>query len=143
MNISQISVFLENRVGQLADVTGILASESIDMRAINIAESSDYGVLRMITNDAQRTLDILKENGYIVSQSPVLAVGVPDHPGGLAELLGILNKGSISVEYMYSIFGQPNGLAYMIFRVPDIDAARELLISNRIRIAELEELGIC
>ena len=118
MTIHQISVFLENRAGQLADITGILADAQIDLRAINIAETADYGVVRLIVNDPQRASSILLQHGFILTMTPVVAVSVPDRPGGLAQVLRLLPGEGIDVEYMYSVFGQVDGLAHMIFRVP-------------------------
>ena len=128
MAIHQISVFLENRAGQLAEITALLAGNGIDLRAINIAETSDYGVLR--------------ENGFIFSSGEVVAVGVPDEPGGLSRLLQILAEKQIDVQYMYSIFGQPNGMAYMILRVAAPAEASALLRANDMHLAGAAELGI-
>ena len=128
MAIHQISVFLENRAGQLAEITALLAGNGIDLRAINIAETSDYGVLR--------------ENGFIFSSGEVVAVGVPDEPGGLNRLLQILAEKQIDVQYMYSIFGQPNGMAYMILRVAAPAEASALLRANDMHLAGAAELGI-
>lgn len=142
MEIYQISVFLENQAGKLAEITQILYENGIDLRAINIAETSDYGILRVITKDSQRTVDILKEHGFIASRTPVVVVGVEDKPGGLASLLSIIAEEKIDVEYMYSIFGQPNGLAYMVLRVDDIQEVRDLLKKHGISTAECADLGI-
>ena len=117
MAIHQISVFLENQAGQLAEITALLAKNNIDLRAINIAETSDYGVLRLIASHEPEACRVLRENGFIFSASEVVAVGVPDEPGGLSRLLQLLAERQIDVQYMYSIFGQPNGMAYMILRV--------------------------
>ncbi|MCI8680512.1 MAG: ACT domain-containing protein [Oscillospiraceae bacterium] len=108
MTIHQISVFLENRAGQLADITAILSESRVDLRAINIAETADYGVLRLIVDDAQRASAVLLERGFILTMTPVVAVAVPDRPGGLSEVLQIISREGIDVEYMYSVFGQKN-----------------------------------
>ena len=97
MTIHQISVFLENRAGQLSEITGILSNNEIDLRAINIAETADYGVLRIIANDPQKASSILLESGFILSMTPVVAVAVPDQPGGLSKLLGILSSAGIDI----------------------------------------------
>lgn len=119
MKIHQISVFLENRAGQLAEITGLLAEKGIDLRAINVAETTDYGVIRIITNDEEKACDVLKENGFVYSLSDVQAVAVPDEPGGLSVLLKVLADADIDILYMYSIFGQKDGKASMVFRVKD------------------------
>ena len=116
MTIHQISVFLENRSGQLAEITATLSENHVDLRAISIAETADYGVLRLIVDDAQRASSILLEHGFILTMTPVVAVAVPDRPGGLSQVLGVLSAAGMDIEYMYSVFGQKNGLAYMIFR---------------------------
>ena len=106
MTIQQISVFLENRAGQLAEITTILADNQINMRALHIAETSDYGVLRMIVDRPQKTASLLLEHGFVLSMTPVLAVVVPDEPGALGKILTLLAKESIDIEYVYSVFGQ-------------------------------------
>ena len=142
MTIHQISVFLENRSGQLAEITGILSDNHIDLRAISIAETADYGVLRLIVNKPQDASAILLEHGFILSMTPVVAVAVPDQPGGLSNLLGILSAAGIDIEYMYSVFGQSNGLAYMIFRVSDLEKFSAVLSANGIAAVPGEELSI-
>ena len=142
MEIYQVSVFLENQAGKLSEVTNLLAENGIDLRAINIAESSDYGVLRVITSDTQKTLEILKSQGFIVNCTAVLGVSVPDRPGGLAHLLRQLAEENFDVEYMYSVFGQANGLAYMILRVDNIEEVRKSLENDGIHTADCTELGI-
>ena len=142
MTIQQISVFLENRAGQLAEITDVLAKNDIDLRAIHIAETTDYGVLRIIANRPQEAVNILLSNGFIISMTPVLAAAVPDQPGGLAKLLAVLARENMDIEYMYSMFGQGDGLAYMIFRVADIDRLASILAANGITPASGEDLGI-
>ena len=142
MEIYQISIFLENQAGKLSEVTSLLAENDIDLRALNIAETSDYGVLRVITSNTEKAVEILRENGFIVNSTAVLGVSVPDKPGGLANLLKILADEDFDVEYMYSVFGQPNGLAYMILRVDNIDEVRTVLEKDGIHTADCSELGI-
>ena len=98
MHIHQISVFLENRIGQLAEITKLLAEAGVDIRALSIAETSDYGLARMTVDDSQKASAILLQHGDILSMTPVWAVQVPDHPGGLAELLGVLSEAHVDVE---------------------------------------------
>lgn len=142
MTIHQISVFLENRAGQLAEITKILSERHIDLRALNIAETTDYGVLRLIVDQPEAAASILLSEGVILSMTPVVAVGVPDQPGGLAEVLRLISEAGVDVEYMYSVFGQVNGNAYMIFRVTDMDKLIAILNANGIVPAAGEELGI-
>ena len=142
MTIHQISVFLENRAGQLAEITSILSEHQIDLRALNIAETSDYGVLRLIVSDAQKASSVLLEHGFILTMTPVTAVAVPDRPGGLSELLRVLSEAQIDIEYMYSVFGQKNGLAYMIFRVADVQRLSAELSASGLTAVSGEELGV-
>lgn len=142
MTIHQISVFLENRAGQLAEITGILSDNHIDLRALNIAETADYGVLRLITSDAQKASAVLLEHGFILTMTPVTAVAVPDRPGGLSELLRTLSAAQIDIEYMYSVFGQKEGLAYMIFRVADTEKLDAVLAESGLGAVTGEALGV-
>ena len=140
--VYQISVFLENRAGQFAEITAILAENGIDLRAISIAETADYGILRMIVNDAGKTTSILMEHGYLLSMTPVLVIAVPDQPGGIAPVLATLAEGNIDIEYMYSLFTHIAGKAYIVFRVADAEKFVALLGSHGITPATAEELGI-
>lgn len=142
MTIHQISVFLENRSGKLSEITAVLSDNHVDLRAISIAETADYGVLRLIVDDAQRASSILLEHGFILTMTPVVAVAVPDKPGGLAAVLGVLSKAEVDIEYMYSVFGQKNGLAYMIFRVADPAVLDAVLTQNGLASVPGDELGI-
>ena len=142
MTIPQISVFLENKAGQLADITGILSQNQVNMRAINIAETTDYGVLRLIVDDAAKASSILLEQGVILTMTTVVGVAVPDTPGGLSKVLSVISSAEIDVEYMYSVFGQKDGQACMIFRVADSDGLSAVLERNEIRTIAGEELGL-
>ena len=142
MSIQQISVFLENRAGQLAEITKVLAGEGIDLRAISIAETADYGVLRMIVDDADRAAQILLSHGCILTMTPVTVVGLLDQPGSLANLLDILSAGEIDIEYMYALFTHIKGKAYMVFRVTDDAKLSALLAKNGIAPVTKEELGL-
>ena len=142
MNIHQITVFLENRTGQLAEITRLLAEENVDIRAISIAETSDYGLVRMIVDDSQKASDILLRHGDILSMTPVWAVEVPDRPAGLAELLEILNEAKLDVEYMYSLFTHRNDQAYMVLRIADEPRFLSVLGQHRIRVMRKDDLGL-
>ena len=142
MSIQQISVFLENRAGQLAEITKVLAENGIDLRAISIAETTDYGVLRMIGDEAQRAKTILLDSGYIMSVTPVLAVSVPDAPGGVASVLKLLAEGHIDIEYMYSLIERGVDVAYMVFRVSDEARLLAVLSRNAIETVTPQKLGL-
>ena len=142
MKIHQISVFLENRTGQLAEITRLLAEANVDIRAISIAETADYGLARMIVSDAQAASAILLSHGDILSITPVWAVEVPDRPGGLAQLLAQLASAHVDVEYMYSLFTHREGNAYMVLRISDEETFRKALMDAGIRIMSADELGL-
>ena len=142
MNIHQISVFLENRTGQLAEITKLLADNGIDIRAISIAETADYGLVRMIVDDSHKASAILLEHGDVLSMTPVWAVEVPDRPAGLAEVLNVLAENHVDVEYMYSLFTHKDGFAYMVMRVHDEPRFLSTLGDRKIKIMTKEELGL-
>ncbi len=142
MAVNQISVFLENRPGQLAEITGLLAENKINLRAISIAETADYGVLRLIADDAEKATNVLLSQGNILTMNPVTVVAVPDKPAGLSELLNLLADGEVSIEYMYSLFTHQNDKAYMVFRVTDYDNFIKLLSSHGLEPVSSGELGL-
>ena len=140
--VYQISVFLENRAGQLSEITAALADNGIDLRAISIAETADYGILRMIVDDAQKATSVLMEHEYLLTMTPVLVVAVPDVSGGIAPVLATLAEGDIDIEYMYSLFTHTEGKAYIVFRVADSEKFVSLLATHGITPSTSEELGI-
>ncbi len=142
MSIHQISVFLENRAGQLAEVTKLLADAHVDLRAISIAETTDYGLARMIVDDAHKASAILLDHGDVLSMTPVWVVEVPDRPSGLADLLAVLAEGHVDVEYMYSLFAGKDGHAYMVLRISDEAAFTKALAGTDIKLMTNEELGL-
>ena len=140
--VYQISVFLENRAGQFAEITGILAENKVDLRAISIAETTDYGVLRIIVDNAEKATAILMQHGYLMSMTPVLVIAVPDRPGGVATVLATLAEGNIDIEYMYSLFTHKEGKSYIVFRVAEMEKFVELLKTHDLTPCTNEELGI-
>ena len=142
MNIHQISVFLENRTGQLAEITRLLADAGIDLRALSIAETADYGLARMIVDDSHKASSILLQHGDILSMTPVWAVEVPDRPAGLSEVLNVLAEAHVDVEYMYSLFTHKEGNAYMVMRVSDDPKFLSTLGDRKIKLMTKEELGL-
>ena len=142
MHIHQISVFLENRAGQLAEITKLLAQEHVDIRAISIAETADYGLARMIVDDSYKASSILLQHGDILSMTPVWAVEVPDRPAGLSELLEVLAEAHVDVEYMYSLFAGKDGHAYMILRISDEPVFLDALGRKKIKVMTKDELGL-
>ena len=140
--VYQISVFLENRAGQFAEITAILAESGVDLRAISIAETADYGLARMIVDDAAKASNILLQHGDILSMTPVWAVEVPDRPAGLSELLAVLAENHIDVEYMYSLFTHREGCAYMVLRISDEKTFTDALTAHNIKVVSAQELGL-
>ena len=133
MNVTQISVFLENRAGQLSNITRVLSENGVDLRAINIAETQDYGVLRIIPADAQKASSVLLENGFIMAMTPVIAVAVPDRPGGLNSLLEALSEENIGIEYMYSVFSSNSGEALMVLQVGEAEKVADILSKHEFK----------
>ena len=138
--VKQISVFLENKSGRLAAVSRILVANDINIRALCIADTSDFGILRLIVNDPERAHDVLKEAGFTVSATSVIAVQVPDRPGGLAEVLSVLEEAGLNIEYLYAFVTKISGQALVIFKVEDVDRAAELLRTNGIGVPRPEEV---
>ncbi len=142
MHIHQISVFLENRTGQLAEITRLLADAHVDIRAISIAETADYGLARMIVDDSNKASSILLQHGDILSMTPVWAVEVPDRPAGLAELLAVLAEANVAVEYMYSLFTKKVGHAYMVLRISDEPRFLSALGQRGIKVMSMDDLEL-
>lgn len=140
MNVTQISVFLENRAGQLSNITKVLSDNGVDLRAINIAETADYGVLRLIPADAQKASAVLLENGFIMAMTPVIAVAVPDRPGGLNCLLEALAEENIGIEYMYSVFSSNSGEALMVLQVGEAEKVAEILSKHEFKTVSIDEI---
>ena len=141
MSLKQISVFVENKPGKMQQLTQTLAEHNVDMRALSLAETSDFGIVRIIVDDAYAASTMLKDEGYIHSISKVLGVAIPDQPGGLNTVLAVLSEAEINVEYMYAFMGGKNvDQAYMIFRVEDNKAAVAALGAKGIHCVDQDEL---
>ena len=136
MRAEQISVFLENKAGRLAEVTMILSDAGVNIRALSLADTTDFGVLRFIVNDNQKAEDVLKAQGFTVSKTDVVAVEVEDKPGGLHKILSIIQNGAINVEYMYAFVQQSGSNAVMIFRFDQPDEAIKLLTDKGVNVIE-------
>ena len=142
MSIKQISVFLENKPGALHAMTEILAANQIDMRALSLAETEGFGIVRVIVDNLYEATTVLKDAGYVHSVTPVVGVAIPDTPGGLSRVLQVLGTAGINVEYMYAFLGGKNAEhAYMIFRVQDDKAAVAALTEQGIRSVDQEEIA--
>ncbi len=142
MSIKQISVFLENKPGKLSDMTALLAENDIDIRALSLAETKDFGIARMIVDDVYEAANVLRNGNFIANFSPVLAFAVPDEPGGLNKLLAVFNETRVNIEYMYAFLGSSDKRhAYMIFRVGDTDDAENALAARGYRSMTQEEIS--
>jgi len=140
MKVDQLSIFLENRAGRLAEVTRILSESEVNIRALSLADTSDFGILRLIVSDFEKAKEKLKAGGFTVGRTTVVAVEVPDHPGGLHSILEMLRAAKINVEYMYAFVQQSGSHAVIIFRFDRTDQAIELLQKNSIVIVPGEKL---
>jgi len=138
--IKQISIFVENKPGRLKAMTNILKDNNIDIRALSIADTKDFGILRLIVNDPDKTCEVLKNAECTVTITDVLAVGLEDKPGGLAVVMDTLFDNSISVEYMYAFFSKLEGQASVILRVNDNKNAADVLTKNGIKLLTSEEI---
>ncbi len=134
VKVEQISIFLENKSGRLAEVTDILAKNGINLRALSLADTADFGIFRLIVSDTEKSVALLKNNGFTVARNDVVAVEVPDRPGGLAGILAALQGKAINVEYMYAFVQKCEGNAVLIFRFDDIDKALDALRKSDVRI---------
>ena len=142
MSIKQISVFVENKPGALYALTAVLAQGQIDMRALSLAETKDFGIVRLIVDDLYKATTLLKDAGYVHSLTPVVGVAIPDVPGGLNRVLQVLTDARVNVEYMYAFLGGKDvDHAYMIFRVADDKAAEAALAARGIQTLTQEQLG--
>jgi len=136
MHAQQISIFLENKAGRLAEVTGILAGAGVNIRALALADTSDFGVLRLIVDDNQKAENALKQGGFTVSKTDVVAVEVDDRPGGLHHILDLLQNAGINVEYMYAFVRHSGTNAVMIFRFDRPDEALKVLTGDGLQVIE-------
>jgi len=138
--VQQLSVFLENKAGRLSDVSAALKDNDINIRAITIAESANYGVLRMIVNNPDVAMSVLKSAGFVVKKNPVLAVEVDDREGILHDIMDLCGTANLNVEYMYSFIEQVSGMAILFLRFEDIEAAEKVFEDNGYRLLSAEEV---
>jgi len=127
MKITQISVFIENKSGRLYEICNLLGQNNLNIRALSLADTSDFGILRLIINDPDKAYTLLKQNGFTVGKTEVIAVEVPDVPGGLASVLKVLSDNDVNVEYMYAFVEKSSDFAVMIFRFDEVEKALSVL----------------
>jgi hypothetical protein len=140
MKVEQISVFIENKSGRLAEITRILGETGINIRALSLADTSDFGILRLIVNDREKAKTVLKEHGFTVSKTEVVAVEVPDRPGGLHQILRKLDSESINVEYMYAFVERSGENAVIIFRFDETEKAITSLMASGFTVLDGDKL---
>ena len=141
MNVEQISIFLENKSGRLAEVMGVLYEAGINIRALYLADTADFGILRLIVNDTEKACKALKENGFTVEKTKVVAIEVPDKPGGLSSILNTIKDEGINVEYMYAFVEKSGENAIVIFRFDEFPRSIDILRKAGVRIMGGEELS--
>lgn len=140
MLVKQISVFIENRKGRLVKITRILMDKGIDIFAISIADTTNFGILRMIVNNPDEAVAAIHDAGYTVNTTDVIAVEVPDSPGGLNEVLEILDNNEVSVEYIYSFVRTFKGSALILFRVEDLERTMDVLTAAGVKVLTQDEV---
>ena len=140
MSIRQLTVFVENRQGALAEVTKELAEHNVDLRALSMADTQEFGVLRLIVKDVDAALAILRESGHIVNITPVTAVKISDAPGRLAQALAVLDGAGINIEYLYAFLTRTEKHAYVVFRVEDNDGAKAVLSDAGFKLVEESDI---
>ncbi len=137
MTVNQIAVFLENSKGKIKGVTDVLKDEGINMLAVSIADTKDFGILRAVTSDNARAIAVLKQNGYIVVNNDLIGVEVEDKPGGLGDVLGVLDDENVDIEYLYS-YVKADGKAIILVKVKDIDLTTKILLDKNFKLIEKE-----
>ena len=140
MTVSQLSIFVENKAGKLVEITEVLGRAGIDIRAMSIADTQDFGILRLIVSDAEKAKKVLTENGNIVSITKVTAVAVDDKPGALTEVIKLLSDNGVNIEYMYAFITKTSDQAYVILRVENNDKALEALQDENFTILTGKEV---
>lgn len=140
MKVEQISIFLENQSGRLAEVTGYLSEAGVNIRALALADTADFGILRLIVDDTEAAVQALNSRGVAVQKTDVVAVEVPDRPGGLHVILDRLHTGGVNVEYMYAFVRQSGDRAVMVFRFDDRRGAIRVLRDHRVKVIDGDTL---
>lgn len=140
MKVEQIAIFLENKSGRMAEITSILAQNGINIRAMSLADTADFGILRLIVNDTEKACKVLKKNGFTVSTTEVVVVEVGDKPGGLAHVLQIIKESGLNIEYMYAFTQKSGETGLIIFRFDELDRAIDLLAKAEVRLLSGDEV---
>jgi len=134
--VRQLSVFIENKVGRIAEVTGVLGDGGVNIRGFSVSDTADYGILHLVVDDPERALELLRGAEFTVKESDVICIDLPDHPGGLAEVLRIVSSAGVNVVYVYSLIA-----TYVVLNVADADRAVRLLSDKPVRLVGQGELS--
>lgn len=141
MYVKQLSVFVENKFGRMAEILNALAEKSIDISALSLADTSEFGILRLIVDKPELAADVLKEEGVIVKLSDVLAIAIDDTPGGLSKALNVLTNANVAIEYMYAFIGKADGKAMTVIRVDDEFKAIDALNAGGVTLLTTEDIS--
>lgn len=142
MTIKQISIFIENRKNALSELTNVLATHNINMRAMSLADTSDFGIARIIVENSEQVQAALERSAYIVKVTPVIAIEIPDEAGSLNRILKLLADNGRNVEYMYGFTGRKTNSAYMIIRCTDVPETEKVLENAGIHMVSQDELSV-
>ncbi|MBR0349893.1 MAG: acetolactate synthase [Clostridia bacterium] len=141
MFVKQLSVFVENKFGRISEIINALAENSIDISALSLADTSEFGILRLIVDKPELAVDVLKEEGVIVKLSDVLAIAIDDAPGGLAKALSVLTDANVVIEYMYAFIGKADGKAMTVIRVDDEAKAIDALNKGGVTLLTTDDIS--
>lgn len=140
MLINQLSIFAENKPGRLSAIMDVISENNIDISALSIADTSEYGIVRMIVNNPELAVTALKKSGVVVKISQVIAAEIDDTPGGLAKVLRVMTKEGIAIEYMYAFVGKKHSKALMVFKVSEPERALELLKKTDVNVVDANDV---
>jgi len=140
MKITQISVFLENRKGRLYDVCSLLGSYGVNIRALTVAETESFGVLRIVVDHSDVAIKLLRENQFVANFTDVVAIEVPDQPGGIASILKVLSEHDVNIEYMYGFVEKFSDKALLVMRFEDTDFAQQVLAKQKIHVVTEKDI---
>ncbi len=133
MTIKQVSVFLENVAGRLAEITKVLSEGGINLRAMTIADTADFGILRIVADDPEKTVELCEKNGFTARITEVLAVEIEDRPGALLSVMQLFHKSEINIEYLYASLEQNRDNAVIIFKIEDVERGSQILEENGLK----------
>jgi hypothetical protein len=140
MKVEQIAIFLENKAGRLAEITEVLAESGINIRALSLADTADFGILRLLVNDTKKAKQVLKDNKFTVGLTEVCVIETADKPGGLASVLKVIREAELNVEYMYAFSQRSGDSGIIIFRFDELDRATNVLAKAGVRVLTGEEV---